>query len=155
MLTSWIPDQKFGMTSEDCFVKIRSDEKNMEIVNFLAQFWGFSLVVISLALLIKPRNIENVVSLMDDQKNATIFGIANVMLGIVFILLYNVWSQDWKVVVTVLAWLILLRGMVCLFFPEVIKKGIEKVRAHRDWFSYLLVALTILGCLLVYWSQVV
>lgn len=125
----------------------------MEIVNFLAQFWGFSLVIISLALLINPKNVEHIITLAEDHKNVTIFGIINVMIGVAFILLYNVWDKNWQVIITILAWLVTIRGIVCLFFPNIVKKGITIIRSHRDWFSYILVALVILGCALIYLGQ--
>ncbi len=127
----------------------------MEIVNFLAEFWGFSLVIISLAFLTHPKHLEHIIQLMEDQKNVLIFGIINVMLGIAFVLLYNVWDSSWRVIVTILAWLIVVRGFICLFSPNLVSKGLEKVKAHRDWFSMILVALVLLGCVLIYFGQTI
>ncbi len=125
----------------------------MEIVNFLAQFWGFSLIIVSLAFLIKPKHVENILTLVEDTKNELVFGILNVMLGIALILWYNVWDSSWRVIITILAWLILVRGIVCLFFPEVIKTGAAKVKSHKEWVSYALVVCIIIGCLLAYLGQ--
>ena len=125
----------------------------MEIVNFLAQFWGFSLVIISLALLVNSKYIEYAIQLMEDHKNVLVFGIVNVMLGIAFVLLYSVWDSSWRVIITILAWLVTLRGIVCLFSPHFIKKGIEKAKSHKDWFPYILVGFIILGCSLIYLGQ--
>ncbi len=126
----------------------------MEIVNFLAEFWGFSFIIISLAFLINPKNIEDIIELVGDKKNVLMFGIINVMIGVASVLLYNVWDSSWKVIITIIAWLIVIRGIVCLFFPDIIKKIIEtKIKIYKDWFSVVFVASVLLGCLLVYWGQ--
>src|SRR3989344_7342828 len=113
----------------------------MEIVNFLALVWGFSFIIISLAFLISPKNIEYMLQLMQERNNAFIFGMVNVMLGVALILSYNTWDLSWKVIITLLGWVVLTRGIVCLYFPEAIKKIIElKIKIYKDWFSVVFTA---------------
>jgi len=126
----------------------------MEIVNFLALVWGFSFIIISLAFLISPKNIEYMLQLMQERNNAFIFGMVNVMLGVALILSYNTWDLSWKVIITLLGWVVLTRGIVCLYFPEAIKKIIElKIKIYKDWFSVVFTACAVLGCALVYLGQ--
>ncbi|MBI2742316.1 MAG: hypothetical protein HYX48_00160 [Chlamydiales bacterium] len=45
-------------------------------------------------------------------------GVMNVLLGLVIISMYNVWMWQPALLVTVLGWFLLLRGVSCLFFPH-------------------------------------
>jgi len=122
----------------------------MEIVNFLAQFWGFSLIIIPLAFLVYPKYIEYIVAAVETEKNILACGIINLMAGIVLVLLYNVWDTSWKTIITIIAWITLARGIVCLFLPDIVKKMAEKVKMHTDWLSVAFVGFVILGCVLIY-----
>ncbi|OGZ69787.1 MAG: hypothetical protein A3F47_02015 [Candidatus Staskawiczbacteria bacterium RIFCSPHIGHO2_12_FULL_38_11] len=122
----------------------------MEIVNFLAVLWGISFIIISLAFLIRQRYIEFFFSLMEDEKNLLLFGLINVMLGIALVLSYNVWDSSWRVIITVLAWLVTIRGIALLFLPDLIKKGLAKFKSKTEWIPLGLVVFVLFGCVLVY-----
>ncbi len=125
----------------------------METVNFLASLWGFSLIIVSLAFLINSKNVEHVIRLAEDEKMLLLVGIINIVLGITLVLTYNVWDSSWKVLITILGWLVIVRGSLILFFPNIVKKGVAKIKTYRDWFSVILVACILLGCLLIYFGQ--
>lgn len=127
----------------------------MEIVNFLAELFGFSLIIVSLAFLINPKNITHIFNLIEDEKVLLLVGIINIVLGVALVLSYNVWDQSWKVLVTILGWLVIARGAIILFLPNVVKKVATELKSHRDWVSILFVACVILGCVLVYFAQTV
>ena len=122
----------------------------MSIANFLAEFWGFSMVIVSMAFLAYPRYSGQVIKAIEEEKNVIICGILNVMAGIALILLYNVWDKSWKVIITIIGWLVLVRGIICLFSPHIIKKILEKVKAHSDRLPALFAGGVILGCVLIY-----
>ena len=122
----------------------------MDIVNFLAEVWGFSLVLLSMVFLVQPRNIQRMIALIEHEGVILLMGAMNVVLGIILILSYNQWTASWHVVVTLLGWLILLRGLGTLFLPQKTTILMEKLKASPDVLSYMLVVTTILGCFLVY-----
>ncbi len=122
----------------------------MEIVNFLAQLWGFCFIIISLAFLVRQMYIEHFFSLMEDAKNLLLFGLVNVMTGIALILFYNVWESSWHVIITVLGWLVTIRGVALLFLPGMVQKGLAKVKSKTEWIPVGLVVFVLFGCILVY-----
>ena len=44
-------------------------------------------------------------------------GILTLLAGVAIINVHNVWVPDWRVIVTVLGWLLVLRGIMLLVFP--------------------------------------
>lgn len=124
----------------------------MEIVNFIAQLFGFSLVVVCLALLVKPANREYIFSLADQPSLLFLIGIINIVLGIALVLTYNVWDSSWKTIVTIIEWLVILRGGLILFFPDKVKMVMEKLKNNTDRASMGLVAGVLLGCILIYFG---
>ncbi|MEK7124365.1 MAG: hypothetical protein AAB877_01600 [Patescibacteria group bacterium] len=122
----------------------------MDTVNFLAQFWGFTLVIFGLIFLIKPKNITTIFHILEDEKMLFLLGLVNIILGILLVLTYNVWEVSFKTIITLLGWLILLRGVIMLFFPEFFQKKIAFVKSKLDWAQYAFVGFVVFGCALVY-----
>jgi uncharacterized membrane protein len=122
----------------------------MEIVNFLAQLWGFSLIIVALALLLRPKNLEAIFHLVKDEKMMVLVGMINAVFGIALLLTYNVWDSTWHVIISAFGWLVLTRGCAILFFPEKVEHMVAKMKSKNDWFSIILVVAILLGCFLLY-----
>jgi hypothetical protein len=45
-------------------------------------------------------------------------GFMTFVMGMVIVALYNVWSADWRVLVTLLGWLTVIKGAVIMLFPS-------------------------------------
>ncbi len=122
----------------------------MEIVNFLAKLWGFSLVIVCFSLLINQKNIKRVFKLVEDEGLLFLVGIINVILGIALVLSYGVFDSSWRIIITILGWLVLIRGSIILLFPHFVEKMVAKVKNRADWISVILVVAVFLGCVLLY-----
>ena len=122
----------------------------MEIVNFLAELWGFSLIIICFSLLIVPENIENIFKLAKDGKILVLIGIINVVLGIALVLTYHVFDSSWRIIITLLGWLVVIRGWLILFMPGIIRKIVAKFESNTDLFSIVMVGAILFGCALIY-----
>jgi len=53
-------------------------------------------------------------------------GFLFLMIGILLTVSHQVWAGDWRVVITIFGWLILVKGVMRIFFPDTVKKLIEK-----------------------------
>lgn len=122
----------------------------METVNFLAALWGFSLMIISLSFLINPKNIKSIFELMRSDSVIILSGGINVILGIASILAYNIWSLTWGIIITILGWAMLLKGVLRLFFPGFVLHVLESYKNKTEWFPLLFLFLLFIGCFLVY-----
>ncbi len=120
----------------------------MNVSNYLAELWGITIVVVSLALLKKPKIIEKI--LAETQNEAAMFywGVVSFIIGLAMVLAHNVWVPDWRTVITVLGWLTLAKGLDTLFFPEHLRKRWSQMKSHR-W-SWIFASLLLVGLVLIF-----
>jgi len=121
----------------------------MDTVHFLAQLWGFSLVIIPLSFLINQKHAEKFLDHTINEDSLTVHGILRVVLGMAMVLSHNTWASDWKIIITVLGWLLLISGIGLLFFTKWIHAIISHVR-HKGWIPVILVIVILIGCFLIY-----
>jgi hypothetical protein len=120
------------------------------IVNFLAELWGISMVIISLALLWKENYFKNLSdSIANDDQKLFCWGIFSAIIGVAMVLGYNVWEWQWQIIITLFGWAALVKGLAMLFLPEQIKTLTGKL-AQNQYFSYAPIAVLIVGLILTY-----
>ena len=123
----------------------------MDTISFLASLWGFFLIIVCLAFLIKPRHIQAFFTLAENPNNFLPIGLLHTFLGLMSVLSYNVWSQNLTVIITILGWLLLAKGIFYLFAPESMAVMVVKWKANYiSWFPIALVIGVVLGCALIY-----
>lgn len=123
----------------------------MELSNFLANIWGLSFIIVALSLLIYQENIKRLFELAENEINLLFHGVFCSVVGITMILTHNLWVSDWRVIVTLLGWLILAKGVMLLFLPELSVNILKKMK-NNQWISSALVAAVLLGCVLIYFG---
>src|ERR1043165_3980399 len=95
----------------------------MDISIFLAKIMGLVFVIVGLATFIKRDFVrEGIRDFVDHAGLLFVSATLNVMLGLLIVLNHNIWELSWKGVITVLGYLILLRGILHLFVPEWVRK---------------------------------
>ncbi len=124
----------------------------MSISIFLAQAFCIYLVIVSVAMLLRKKQMRKVIG--EFSKNSALILVSSIytlILGILLILFHNVWEADWRVIITFLAWLTFLKGMAYLFNPECILKLSDHYK--KDNFYNTVSALTlIIGLYLGYYG---
>ncbi len=123
---------------------------HMQTVNFLAQVYGFSLVIIPLSLLINPKHISKMIELMENEARIILSGIIGVILGIILILSYNVWDSSLAVLITLASWAFFLKGIVRLFFPGFVLKMLARFKNNHTWMPFMFLGMIVLGCVFIY-----
>ena len=123
----------------------------MELSNFLANVFGISIIAVSLSLLSYPKIIKKIFESMQNEPTLFFTGVVSFVIGISMILTHNIWVYDWKVIVTILGWAILLKGVIRLFLPDMVM-GIARRMKNSQWITFILVLNVIFGCVLVYFG---
>jgi len=88
------------------------------ISNTLAKIFGFTLVLVGAAMLNAPYFTAVMNNLLQNPGLLWLAGLITFVFGMVLVALHNVWSRDWRVVVTILAWLTVIKGAAIVAFPE-------------------------------------
>jgi len=90
---------------------------------FLARLLGFYLVIIGLLYLSRRHFIQKAALEIFDQSSFIIIsGVISLIIGLLIVVAHNVWIWDWPVVITVLGYLSLIKGIARLFIPGGNKK---------------------------------
>jgi hypothetical protein len=89
----------------------------MEITIYLARFWG-SLFMILGALSVGAKFLGRVIKYTDDKAITISTGYITFLLGLITVVLHNLWVKDWRVTITILGWVTMLKGIEKIGFPE-------------------------------------
>jgi len=119
--------------------------------NYLAEIWGISIVAISFALLIKDKHLKSLFSKIETEESLFVWGVASFVIGIAMVLSYNVWSYNWQVIITILGWIAILKGLAHLFFPEMSKQWAKKM-STASFLPYALIIMLIIGLVITYFG---
>ncbi len=124
----------------------------MGVENFLAKFWGWLLVIVCLVFLLRRKSLEDIFKLVEDKGFTLLSGYLALSLGLVTIILHNVWVADWRVVITIFGWISLIKGISRIAFPGVIRKVALKFQNKPVLTQILLLVVILLGVWLIWMS---
>ena len=90
--------------------------------------------------------------LRERETGGLLLGTLNLLLGLFIILAHNVWMWGPPVIVTVVGWLITLKGVVYVLFPRALNRVMPSAEKLQQAFRIAGVVMIVLGALLVYES---
>lgn len=105
----------------------------MELTLFFAKLWGaFFLVFGSLSII--TGQLGRTIEMTDDKAFVISTGYTSFLMGLVTVILHNVWVWDWPVVITILGWSTLIKGISKIGFPEMIHEQAQRFQ-KKQWLS--------------------
>lgn len=119
------------------------------MTQFLAQFFGIYFAIMCVALILKHQRVRTTAWQMLNQPPVLMLtAIVTLLLGTALILSHNVWVSDWRVIITVICWLVFTKGLFLLFLPEKAEVTMILMQDKRlfyvTWVLYAAVAATLL-----------
>lgn len=86
---------------------------------FLAQLIGPLLLVMGVGILVRPQHWRAMAKeFIASPALIYLAGVLAFVPGLAIVLSHNVWTADWRIVVTALGWLALVGGIVRLLLPQ-------------------------------------
>ncbi len=122
----------------------------MEISIFLARFLGGFFVIFG-SLFIITRQLGKTIEMTEDKAFVISTGYITLLMGLVTVVLHNMWVADWRIVITLLGWFTLIKGIMKVGFPEQIHKQAQKFKKKQ---ALSTVFLMLLGAWLIWMSFV-
>lgn len=113
----------------------------MEASLFLAQFWGWYLLIFFFILTFNPARIKQINKDLRDQKFQIIIAYIAIVMGLLNILFHNVWIADWRFIITLLGWFSLLSGLGLFIFPAHTSQRIAAINVKMIQVIYFLLFL--------------
>lgn len=120
----------------------------MEISIFFARFLGIYLLIMSLLMVFRKREVKAVLPDIFAAKGLLFFmGAINLSLGLVIAIIHPIWTHNWQGVITLLGYLSILKGIMRMGFYDYCK-DYEVKMMKGYWIITAIVA--ILGLYLTY-----
>ena len=126
----------------------------METSLFLARVIGLVSVMSTAAILVRYK--ESLALEGEASKSPALVhlsGFAFLVLGALLVVSHSVWTLDWRLVITIMGWLILLKGAGRMLFPGAVRRLIEKKRDDRRFLLGEVVVLLV-GLYLLYYGYI-
>jgi len=120
----------------------------MDITIFFAQLWG-SFFIIFGSLFIITKQLGKTIEMTDDKAFVISTGYITMLMGLITVILHNLWVADWRVIITVFGWSTLIKGIMKIGFPEHIHKQAQRFK-KKQWLSALF--LLVMGIYLLWMS---
>lgn len=91
----------------------------MEISIFLAKVIGLCFILFAISMFIAKSYYFSVMkNLANDPAIPILAGSINLIIGVLLVVIHNVWQMNWTVLITLIGWLTLIRGFILLTFPK-------------------------------------
>lgn len=86
---------------------------------FIAKILGPIFTLIGLSVLLRERLLKAV--LRDAIQSAALLylsGFLSFVSGLILVLTHNIWSSDWRLLITFIGWIAIARGFITIFQPQ-------------------------------------
>ena len=91
----------------------------MEHSIFLAKVLGLYLLIVPAAVLLNRKQFAELAKeFVANPAIVFLSGLLALILGLLMVVSHNVWTADWRAVITFIGWLTLAKGVVRILFPE-------------------------------------
>ncbi|MFC1626857.1 hypothetical protein ACFL1P_01485 [Patescibacteria group bacterium] len=102
----------------------------MDISIFFARLWGSYFMIFG-SLFIITGQLGKTIEMTDDKAFVISTGYITLLMGLVTVILHNVWVADWRVFITILGWSTVIKGIMKIGFPETIHKQAQRFKKKQ------------------------
>jgi len=120
---------------------------------FLARLIGPVMLMVGLAVFANPRGFREIAEeFLASRALMFLAGLIMMPAGLAIVLTHNVWTADWRVVITVFGWLIAIGGAIRLFEPSFLLKTGRAVLKQPNFTPVAAAIWVVLGLLLCFFG---
>ncbi|MDP8262339.1 MAG: hypothetical protein P9M13_03445 [Candidatus Ancaeobacter aquaticus] len=121
----------------------------MESSLFLAKILGPYLVIVTAGILFNLKTYQRIID--GFQQNAAltyIGGMLALISGLLIVVFHNVWAMNWTLIITLIGWSALIKGIFLIMFPTLMLKAADYQRNMRVVMAISLIIFFGLGVIL-------
>ena len=127
----------------------------MDISIYLARVFGIYLVIACIAMFVNRKHLSKILSGFSDNLGLVVFsGFMHLFFGLLVVVAHNIWTMDFRVLVTLMGWTGVLKGGLRILVPTKINRLGEEFAGGKKLVVWGFVWLAI-GSYLLYSSFVV
>src|SRR3990167_9774635 len=91
----------------------------MDFSLFLAKVMGLYFIIISLSVLINKNRMVSIINgIVGSPALQFVMGLNILVIGLLLIVSHPIWVSTWQVMITVVAWLVFIKGLINIAFPH-------------------------------------
>lgn len=125
----------------------------MDISIFLAKIIGLYFLIVSISMLINAKLYKTLFLEFFSNDSIMLFSaVFTLLIGILLVVSHNIWTADWRVVITILAWLTLFKGIIRLAFPLQSKQFNIQFISNNQAYMITSGVILLLGAFLCYYG---
>ena len=99
----------------------------MEISLIAAKILGLYLVVSGLFMVFRGKTLPHMMKdFFDHPAVLYLAGVILIFLSALFLLQGNIWDGTWRTIITIIAWATLIKGVVYILAPEMLRQMVTK-----------------------------
>ena len=122
---------------------------------FLARLLGPVLLIVGVSILLSPKVFRDIAAeVVRSVTLVYLFGLMDFAAGLAIVITHNVWLASWPVLITLIGWLLLIRGTVRVLIPETVMGFAAKVLGKTQFIPVAGVVTGIIGLVLCYFGYV-
>jgi len=129
----------------------KGQESVMQTSIFLARLMGPVMLVIGLSLVVNAKTYTQMsAEFVASRPLVYLAGAFALTLGVSLLLNHNVWSADWRIIITLFGWFATINGILRLMFPDWVRRiGPDTFKTEKPILVSGIVA-AILGAILCF-----
>lgn len=114
----------------------------MDAIKFITLFWLWMPLIVALMFLIRPSELRELkLAVIEDRGMRFMYAFASIFLGLATVLVHNIWEGNWHTIITVLAWLSLLKGIYLVVYPEPSRRTSTEARVKSTRIILIFIAI--------------
>lgn len=123
----------------------------MDISIFFAKVLGLYLIITTIGMLVNRQRVRTIVDqIVNNAALLLIAGLLSLIFGIILVVVHNVWEADWRVLITIIGWLALIKGTIRVVFPQVSQKVLTRMMAADAGHYIISIIFLLVGIYLAY-----
>ncbi len=122
---------------------------------FLARLLGPLFLIVGASVLLNPKTFRTLAGeVIRSVTLVYLFGFLDFAAGLAIVLTHNVWLLSWRVVITLVGWLLLIRGAMRILIPETIMSYAAKAIRNKPLIPVAGGVSGLIGLVLCYFGYV-
>lgn len=125
----------------------------MDVSIFLAKTLGLYVLIMAIMMFAKEKKVKVIVKeICSDPAMLFLSGCITLMVGILLVNVHNIWFSDWRILITLLAWITFIKGIMRTLFPHIAVRMINKIMKNKSTYQAIGVIAILIGIILCYYG---
>lgn len=119
----------------------------------LGKIIGLYMMIVGMAMILRMDEFTHLIqNLMQDKPLMFVTGFFTLILGLIMVVSHNVWQRNWRLINTLIGWIVLLKGSSLILYPHVMDQ-LTLLFLQHTMVAYSAAGMdVVLGCVLCYFS---